>query len=290
MKILNFGSLAHHYIYKVDHFVRPFEQQVAKERKQFPGGKGLFQSVALARAGVDVMHAGIIGEDGRLLKEYLERNGVDCRTIKQVPGLCGHAVIQVNPDLESHSLVFGGTNHQWHVDDFAQCLEHANPGDIVLIQNEINGISELIEQAKAKGLFVVFNVAPACENVRAYPLDLVDIFVMNESQGQTITQKHVVEEVLRELLLRFPKAAFVLTLGSKGARYIDQKQRITIPAEIGHEVSHLAVGDSFLGYFLASMLKGLPVESCLKKAIRAARICLETRGAVESIPFDSQLN
>ena len=80
MRILNFGSLNLDYVYPVDHFVRPGETLAALSRSVKAGGKGLNQSVALARAGACVSHAGCLGTGGELLKTLLEENGVntDC--------------------------------------------------------------------------------------------------------------------------------------------------------------------------------------------------------------------
>ena len=64
MRILNFGSLNIDNVYHVDDFVQPGETKKSLGFEVFPGGKGLNQSVALARAGADVYHAGKIGADG----------------------------------------------------------------------------------------------------------------------------------------------------------------------------------------------------------------------------------
>lgn len=56
VKILNFGSLNLDKVYKVAHFVREGETISAQEQNQFLGGKGLNQSVALARAGLSLIH------------------------------------------------------------------------------------------------------------------------------------------------------------------------------------------------------------------------------------------
>ena len=72
MKILNFGSLNIDKVYKVPHFVRPGETISSDSFTCFPGGKGLNQSIAIARAGGKVFHAGTIGRDGGFLKEILE--------------------------------------------------------------------------------------------------------------------------------------------------------------------------------------------------------------------------
>ena len=64
MKVLNFGSLNIDMVYAVDHFVRAGETLSSDRLERFCGGKGLNQSVALARAGAEVLHAGCIGRCG----------------------------------------------------------------------------------------------------------------------------------------------------------------------------------------------------------------------------------
>ena len=77
MKILNFGSLNIDNVYTVEEFVRPGETVTAQSRTVFAGGKGLNQSLAAARAGADVIHAGAVGSDGGFLIDLLEQSGVD---------------------------------------------------------------------------------------------------------------------------------------------------------------------------------------------------------------------
>ena len=110
MRVLNFGSLNLDYVYNVDHFVRPGETLAASSRAVKAGGKGLNQSVALARAGVPVCHAGCLGAGGEMLKIMLEENGVDTESLLPVPEAQGHTVIQVDRDGANCILLFGGSN------------------------------------------------------------------------------------------------------------------------------------------------------------------------------------
>ena len=84
MKVLCFGSLNIDYTYKVDHFVKKGETLSSESLKVFSGGKGLNQSIALAKAGVETFHAGAVGEDGGFLLEELQKAGVntDCVTVR----------------------------------------------------------------------------------------------------------------------------------------------------------------------------------------------------------------
>ena len=69
MKVLNYGSLNVDYVYSVDHIIVGGETQHSFKLEVFSGGKGLNQSIALAKAGVPVYHAGIVGTDGQKCPE-----------------------------------------------------------------------------------------------------------------------------------------------------------------------------------------------------------------------------
>lgn len=121
MRILNFGSLNLDYVYQVDHFVQPGETLAALSRDVKAGGKGLNQSIALARAGAPVWHAGCLGAGGDELKRMLEENGVDTEFLLPVQEMQGHTVIQVNRAGENSILLFGGSNRCVPEDHVRQC-------------------------------------------------------------------------------------------------------------------------------------------------------------------------
>ena len=92
MKVLNFGSLNYDYTYSLDHIVAPGETITSTKLEVFPGGKGLNQSISLARAGAQVCHAGMVGPDGGMLIDTCEQNGVDysgqCKGTEQHCAVC----------------------------------------------------------------------------------------------------------------------------------------------------------------------------------------------------------
>ena len=83
MRVLNFGSLNIDYVYNVDHIVKKGETISSDTLNVFCGGKGLNQSIALSKAGAEVYHAGVIGEDGAFLEEILRASGVHTRFVQK---------------------------------------------------------------------------------------------------------------------------------------------------------------------------------------------------------------
>ena len=96
MRIINFGSLNIDKVYQVEQFVRPGQTITAKDYAVAAGGKGLNQSLAAARAGAEVLHAGAIGAEGRFMADLLRESGADTSLLREMDGPSGHAVIEIN--------------------------------------------------------------------------------------------------------------------------------------------------------------------------------------------------
>lgn len=77
MKVLNFGSCNIDYVYQMEHFIRPGETAPCTALSAGCGGKGLNQSIALAKAGTEVYHAGLYGAEGKFLLDKMQEAGVD---------------------------------------------------------------------------------------------------------------------------------------------------------------------------------------------------------------------
>jgi ribokinase len=285
MKILNFGSINIDYVYDVSDFVKPGETIASKGFQTFIGGKGCNQSVALAKAGVAVFHAGNISESGLFIQAQLEKWGVNTEFIKVVQEATGHAIIQVNEQGENAIIIHGGANQTITLQQIENTLNHFEKDDILLLQNEINHISEIMKQGKKRGLKIFFNPAPMTQNVHDFPLDLVDVFIVNETEAEGLTDKKTVEAILSTMQLKFPKAAVLLTLGEKGSIYKYQNEQIETPAKIVKTIDTTAAGDTFIGYFVAGLEKGFSTKEALELATKAAAITVTKKGGAVAIPF-----
>ena len=112
MKIINMGSLNLDNVYQVRNIVRPGETISSTGMEVHCGGKGLNQSIALAKAGMEVYHAGIVGTaDGDMLIQALEDAHVNTSLIKRIEGKSGHCIIQVDENGQNCIVLHGGANH-----------------------------------------------------------------------------------------------------------------------------------------------------------------------------------
>lgn len=289
VKILNFGSLNIDHVYTVEHFVRPGETIAAESYQRFPGGKGLNQSIALSHAGAQVWHAGRIGEDGLWLRERLRREGVDTTLIQVAGDPTGHAMIQVGPGGENAIIIFGGANQCIARDEITNALLGFGYGDYLLLQNEVSCIADMIRIAKERGMTVVFNPAPMTPQVATYPLELVDIFILNEIEAQELTGKTDPTRIGAVMGEKYPQGVTVLTLGAKGAICFDSGNRYDQAAESVQAVDTTAAGDTFIGFFLAGIIQSRDAQKALASGCHAAALCVSHMGAADSIPRKEEL-
>lgn len=289
MKILNFGSLNLDLVYQMPHFVRAGETLSSTGFHRGVGGKGLNQSVALARAGADIYHAGLVGEDGGMLREFLQDNGVDVRFVRTVDQPSGHAVIQVEPAGNNCIFLYGGANQCVSEPFIREALSAFGAGDILILQNEINMIDHIIALAAERGMQVVLNPSPVADNLKALPLEKISWFILNEVEGAELSGETEPEKMLERLTALYPHAQIVLTLGGEGSVYAFRKERIRQSAFRVQAVDTTAAGDTFTGFFFAAIAAGVPVQDALLRASKASAISVTRPGAAPSIPRLSEV-
>lgn len=291
MKILCFGSLNLDKVYSVDHFARAGETLLSARLESFCGGKGLNQSVALARAGGAVYHAGCVGAaDGGMLLDMLRSSGVNITLVRQLECPSGHAIIQVNGDGQNCILLYGGANQQVTPSQIDDTLARFEAGDILVLQNEISSLPYLIEAAGKKGMIIVFNPSPITADILQMPLEYISYFLLNEVEARDLCGMDIPEEDYPDALLaRFPDSRIVLTLGDRGCIYRDARQRISCPACRVQVVDTTAAGDTFTGFFVAAIAAGAEVKTALEQATRAAAISVGREGAAPSIPSREEM-
>ncbi|NLO84595.1 MAG: ribokinase [Clostridiales bacterium] len=289
MKILNYGSMNIDNVYSVAHIAAPGETILANQRNVYCGGKGLNQSIALAKAGANVYHAGVVGDDGDMLLALLTSHGVNTEFIKRAHGPSAHTVIQVNAQGQNCIIVFADENMRIEEAEIKTVLEGFEAEDILVLQNELHNSPLMMKLAKAKGMRVVFNPSPTNEAINDYPLGDVDWFLLNEVEGCALTGQTAPDLILRGMQEAFPNASVVLTLGQDGAYCMHGDQTLFQPAFKVQAVDTTAAGDTFTGYFITGFSRGDALDDVLIRAARASSIAVSKEGAADSIPYAKEV-
>lgn len=289
MKVLNIGSMNLDHVYSVDHIILPGETEATGTVKHYLGGKGMNQSVALAKAGVEVYQGGMIGDDGQLFLDACKEYGVHGEYIAKVNDQTGHTIIQIDKNAQNSILLYGGANQRLTQEYVDGVLSHFAAGDILLLQNEVNLLPYIVDKAFEKGMQIALNPSPFNEKLDAVDMTKISIFLLNEVEGNQVTGKTDPDEILAEMRKRFPKARIVLTLGKDGAVYSDGEEKVFQPIFPVKAVDTTAAGDTFTGYFLAGLAEGMPIAQALRMSARASAIAVSRPGAVPSIPLRKEV-
>jgi len=222
------------------------------------GGKGANQAVAASRLGASVRMIGAIGSDptGASMRGNLEANGIDTTGLLVSAGPSGVAMINIDAKGDNTIVVYPGANAAlspaW-VRANAQTIESSS---CLMLQLEtpLESVLEAARIAGGAGVPVLLNPAPA----RQLPdelLRLCTVVTPNETELGLLTGADGIEDGAL-LLLAKGVSAVVVTLGSKGCFYMDEKGSFTVPSYRISAVDATAAGDSFNGA-LATRLRRL---------------------------------
>ena len=288
MKILSFGSLNIDYNYKLDHIVAPGETISSHDLIVTCGGKGLNQSIALRKAGAQVLHAGIIGYDGDMLKKTLEDAGVDTTLLKIDPdSKSGHTIIQIEEKTAQNCIIVcPGTNGMVEKDFIDEVVSHFEPGDYAVFQNEITNVDYAMKSCREKGLRVVFNPSPMTKELAASDIyQYVDDLFINEVEGEQMTGTDDPEAILQSLKESWPQCRVILTLGSKGAVILTEDGPYYQKAYPCEAVDTTGAGDTFSGYFTALSAADKTPAEALELSCKASSLAVRKMGAAASIPL-----
>lgn len=264
-----------------------------------PGGKGLNQAVAAARAGAPTRFVGAVGSDaeGAELLRVLAADGIEF-LVRQTETRTGLAVVLVDASGENAIVVVPGANAQLLGLRPAE-LAAVTAARVLLMQLEapMPTVVEAARTAREAGVRVVLNAAPQAP-LDATLTECLDLLVVNEGEaralavelgGRVTDDADDVDAYLDRLLERVP--AVVVTLGPRGALYRDRDgARHAQPGRSVVVADTTGAGDAFAGYLAAALAEGVPVVTALAWANAAAALCVQRPGAVPAVPRRAEVD
>lgn len=277
--IANFGSINIDHVYRVQRMPRPGETLSVRSYRRYLGGKGANQSIAIARSGGSVRHVGAIGPDGDWAEAELRAAGVDPAGVARVDEATGHAIIVVDDGGENQILVVGGANLCLAPDAVEKELSAlAGGGHWVLVQNEVNGVADIVARAKALGFKVAYSAAPFDVATTAAVLGDVDLLALNQIEAEALSG------ALGTTIADLPVPQLLVTKGAEGASLRIDGAVIEQPAFAVKALDTTGAGDTFLGAFLARHASGTDAGEAMRFAAAAAALQVTRPGAAAAIP------
>jgi ribokinase len=280
MAVFNLGSINADLFYQVPHLLAPGETLASTDHSRGLGGKGANMSVAIARAAARAVHIGAVGADGGWAVERLLEYGVDTRNIVKLDVPTGHAVIMVDDHGENAILLFPGANRAITESHMDSALLGATEADTFVFQNETSAQIEGATLASSKGMRVVYAAAPFDAQAVEAVLPMLDILVMNAVEARQLT------DALGMTLAALPVRDVIVTLGGDGCRWIntDDGTDQTFPAIPVTPVDTTGAGDTFTGFLVAALDRGLPMKQAILLGQQAGAIMVTRHGTADVIP------
>ncbi|MEJ6396586.1 ribokinase [Yoonia sp. 208BN28-4] len=283
MAIWNLGSINEDIVLSVPHIPAPGETLAATKREVFLGGKGTNMSVAAARAGTRVNHIGAVAKSATWTGERLLEYGVDTRHIVILDTDPAQAMIMVAADGENAIVLQSGANGEIPQAKLQEALSEADTGDWFITQNETNLQRTGATLARKMGLRVAYAAAPFdADRVQAV-LDVLDFLILNAVEA----------EQLRQATGQGPDALgitdVIVTLGSGGADWYHQGKLSHFDAIAVDPVDTTGAGDTFTGYVLAGLDRGMPMAQAIGQATKAAALMVTRHGTADVIPDLSEV-
>ncbi len=269
---------------------RPGETIFGTSFGTVPGGKGLNQAVAAARAGAHVDFAGAVGSDahGAELRTLLTLEGVDVDALETVDAHTGTAHIAVTPDGENSIVVVSGANAAVSAlgDRVRVALARAH---YLVLQFELPQtlLLEAARAARELGVTTVLTPAPAQHPLEGL-LDVVDLLVPNAGEARELSGLDDDADAARALSRRV--TTVVVTRGDRGALVARGGEIVAeVPAPRVVPVDTTGAGDTFVGVLVARLVADADLTDALRWAAAAAALSVTRPGATASMPTAAEI-
>ena len=284
--VLVAGSANLDFVVRADHIPAPGETVLGREFRTYPGGKGANQAIACARAGGAATQMLLaLGADAHALpiEASLNEAGVRLHVLRSTQPT-GTAFICVADDAQNAITVAPGANIALRAADLPSL---AGVSHLLLqLETPIDVVTAYAQAARAAGVTVVLNAAPA----RELPTDLLaalDLLIVNEDELAAISG---VQGDIDAALACIEVPTVIVTLGEKGCCAREQGQLLRMPAFAVEALDTTAAGDTFCGVLVAALSQGDTLGTALRRASAAAAIACTRPGAQASIPTRAEVD
>lgn len=264
-----------------------------------PGGKGSNQSVAAAMAGGNVTFISRLGKDAfaDIARATWAKAGVKSAITEDGESYTGAAYIFLENATGNNAIIVAagaaGRISAQDVEANRSLIEGAKVF-ITQLEQPIPAARRALEIARAAGVRTILNPAPAAELDDAF-LALCDIVTPNESETESLTGLPVTtipeaETAARALLAR-GVGACLITLGERGALYVDRDRSFHVPViSAGKVLDTTGAGDAFNGGFAVALTEGRDLPDAVRFGCATAGISVTRAGTAPAMPARAEID
>ena len=272
-KICVVGSSNIDQIAYVDNTPSDGETVFGNEYRMGFGGKGANQAIMSGLMGAETYMITCLGDDvyADMTIDNYRKSSVNVDFIQRVPGSSGVAPIWVDSSGQNRIIVVSGANDLINGDDAVEAVKKIDDLKAVIGQFEIplKVTEKVFQYAKSNNITTILNPAPAkipSDNL----LDATDWFIPNEVEFETISGLSAFEDANLINYSKTIKSNLIVTLGEKGAAYIENGTVKKINAPKVSAIDTTGAGDAFVGAFSYAIASGFTTEDSIKLGIERA--------------------
>ncbi len=269
------------------------ETVIGSEFGMFTGGKGYNQAIAASRLGANVTMVGCVGIDlfGDMFISSLKKDGVGINYVLRNPTVGTGVACPVIDESEGDNsiIIVPRANLTLTPDHIESASSLIATADMLMLQLEIPMETSMraAEIAHAAGVPVMLNPAPFSK-LPDHFYQLIDIITPNEIEASQLTGIQIdnietVKQVGKSIRTLGPKIV-VVTLGQRGAYYLDSKEEIQVPAFKVNTLDPTAAGDAFCAGFAVAISRGQKPIYAVQMGNAAGGLATTVLGAEPSLP------
>ncbi len=263
-----------------------------------PGGKGINQAIAAARAGGEVKTIVALGDDflGDRAIKTLKVEGLYSASVKRIKNTnTGCGFVTLLDSGENTIVIDPGANLHLTAAMIKEDEAAIKDAKVVMAQLEVSdeAVEEALQLAKKHGAITILNPAPA----RTIPLSIlryVDVLTPNETEakillGLPLDRKTSTKE-LGLGLLQLGVKNVIITLGKKGAFLINESGTEHFKAIAIQVIDPTGAGDCFNGNLAYGLSLNLNIKKAIERAICAGSYCAQHLGVINGLPNKKKLD
>jgi ribokinase len=289
-RLLVLGNAGIDLVCPVPHLPGAGETLVAQGQSRAPGGKGLNQAVAAARAGATVHFVAPVGQDGGATELEVALRAEPLAGLALLPQAAPTdlSLLMVAPDAENCILTLGAAADALAPEAAVEALAPLREGDMLLLQGNLSAAATeaAMHAARARGALVMLNTAPLRGDPRPL-LTLCAVVVANAVEAQAMSGRRAAAAA--EALHQAGAACAVVTLGAGGCVTAGAEGTRHHPAQPAKPVDTTGAGDTFCGVLAALLLQGHALAAAVEVAQRAAAVTVARPGAFAAMPGTAEL-
>jgi sugar/nucleoside kinase (ribokinase family) len=268
------------------------------------GGNVCNTAIAMARLGMNVAAAGVVGDDvlGKAIIERLSGAGLDTSCVfTRSEAQTSATVVAVEPGGERCFFHTPGVTRLLDAATFRQCLglfkrcrwvQVGYFGLLPTLTPQLPAVLQELRAAAPQTKIALETVNPPAGAELLWPiLPHIDLFAPSRTEAAVLTGQRDPARMAAALCAHMPPAAIVaIKLDADGCYVHSSAASMVIPAYKIDVVDTTGAGDTWFAGLLTGLIRGMPVEQAARLANRAAADCCTALGASAGVrSFDQTL-